>query len=277
MQPRAAARHPLVVGPLRALLAGARPGLLLDFDGTLSDLVDRAEDARLRPDCATALERLLRLGVPLAVVSGRALPDLAARCRLPGAGHGLDGAWLAGLHGADLAAPGAAPRAAPPDAAVRSAVEAFIEAARRLAPLGVRVEDKGAAAAAHVRPIADPDRRREAVAALRRVAEGLALLGAVACIEGHAVVEVRPRGATKAGAVEALRGRWPAGTVLVAVGDDTTDEDLFAAALRAGGTAVKVGPGPSAAPHRLADPADVAAFLSDLGDALADAGCVSPG
>ena len=46
------------------------------------------------------------------------------------------------------------------------------------------------------------------------------------------------------------------------LGDDTTDEDAIAAALALGGTAVKIGPGPSAAPLRAPDPAAVRAWLA---------------
>ena len=46
------------------------------------------------------------------------------------------------------------------------------------------------------------------------------------------------------------------------LGDDTTDEDAFAAAQALGGLAVKVGPGPTAARLRAPDPAAVRAWLA---------------
>jgi trehalose 6-phosphate phosphatase len=45
------------------------------------------------------------------------------------------------------------------------------------------------------------------------------------------------------------------------LGDDTTDEDAFAAAQTLGGLAVKIGPGASAARLRAPDPAAVRAWL----------------
>ena len=55
-----------------------------------------------------------------------------------------------------------------------------------------------------------------------------------------------------------------AGRPPVMVGDDVTDEDGFRAALDLGGTAVKVGEGDTAAPHRLADVATVLGLAGPL-------------
>ncbi len=259
MQPNAET-HPLVEGPLRGPLA--RVGLLVDFDGTLSDLVSPPEAARLRPESRAALERLARLEVPLAIVSGRTLADLERRCP-------LSGAWRSGTHGGELAAPdGSLTTRVVSSPDVRAAVQTFLSAARALEPLGVRVEDKRVAAAAHVREIADPVRRAAVTGELLGLAEGVSRTRVVDFLEGKAVVEVRPRGTSKRNAVQGLLRRWPAETFPVAVGDDAGDEDMFDEVLRAGGLAVKVGPGPSAAGHRLEDPADVGRFLAALARAL---------
>lgn len=252
--------HPLVDGPLREPLA--RVGLLVDFDGTLSDLVAPPDAARLRPDSRAALLRLLRLEVPLAVVSGRTLADLERRCPLPGA-------WRSGTHGSELSAPdGTLTTRIVSTQDVRAAVQSFLCAARALEPLGVRVEDKRDAAAAHVREIKDPIRRAAVTGELLGLAEGVARTRAVDFLEGKAVVELRPRGTSKRNAVQGLLRRWPPETYPVALGDDAGDEEMFDEALRAGGLAVKVGPGPTAATHRLEDPADVARFLGALAHAL---------
>ena len=50
---------------------------------------------------------------------------------------------------------------------------------------------------------------------------------------------------------------------ILAVGDDRTDEDLFAA-LPAGAITVRVGPGPSLARVRIDGPAEVRALLERL-------------
>jgi trehalose 6-phosphate phosphatase len=56
----------------------------------------------------------------------------------------------------------------------------------------------------------------------------------------------------------------------VFIGDDTTDEDGFRAALRLGGTAIRVGlGGESVARARIADPAAARSWLADIADRFA--------
>ncbi|MBI3725231.1 bifunctional alpha,alpha-trehalose-phosphate synthase (UDP-forming)/trehalose-phosphatase, partial [bacterium] len=81
---------------------------------------------------------------------------------------------------------------------------------------------------------------------------------------GKKIVELRARGASKDAALGKLRATVAPDALVIAVGDDTTDEDLFRAALLASGLAVRVGEGPSVAPERLAGPEDVARFLEGL-------------
>jgi len=50
---------------------------------------------------------------------------------------------------------------------------------------------------------------------------------------------------------------------VVFAGDDRTDEEVFAA-IDGGGCTIRVGPGPTAARHRLAGPPDVLRFLRAL-------------
>lgn len=262
MQPLARATHPLVDGRLLETLAQARPGLLLDFDGTLSEIVPTPEEASLHPGCREAVSRLLASGVPVGIVSGRTTDDLATRVPFPDA-------WLSGIHGAELVVPGPARMSARSTPELRAALETFLAAARELEPWGVRVEDKRLAIAAHVRGV-EPGRQREAVVRLIAAAQEVAVAtGLVSWIEGKAVIELRSRYASKANAVLMLHRHWPAGTFLIAVGDDATDEDMFIETLRAGGTAIKVGGnGPTAATHRVADPSEVARFLAALATAL---------
>ena len=57
--------------------------------------------------------------------------------------------------------------------------------------------------------------------------------------------------------------RAPEGALFVAIGDDRTDEDMFAA-LPPGGVAIRVGAGDSSAPYRLDSPTAVRALLGAL-------------
>jgi trehalose 6-phosphate synthase/phosphatase len=81
-------------------------------------------------------------------------------------------------------------------------------------------------------------------------------------LHGKKVIEFRPSGPSKALAVaHVLAGDAP--PLIVAVGDDRTDEDMFAA-LPPSGIAVHVGPAATRAAYRLRDWRAVRQFLRDL-------------
>ena len=127
---------------------------------------------------------------------------------------------------------------------------------------GSLVEEKTSSLAWHYRTVeADLGLRR-----LRELEARLAdLLGAhdLETLHGLKVLEVRPRGSGKALAAARVLAGAPAGTVIVAAGDDRTDEDLFAA-LPPSALTIHVGRGASRASLRLPDPAAVRRFLRAL-------------
>ena len=89
-------------------------------------------------------------------------------------------------------------------------------------------------------------------------------------MHGKFVFEVKPAGIHKGGAIAAFMHEAPfAGRVPVFAGDDTTDENGFAAVQPRGGIAIKVGSGPSQALHRLDSPRAVFEWLIAARDQLA--------
>ncbi len=116
---------------------------------------------------------------------------------------------------------------------------------------GSLVEEKTAGFAWHYRA-ADPEfgaaQARELTVHLGALLSNVP----VEILPGDKVVEVRPHGINKGMAVQRVRERVGPGALLLAVGDDRTDEDLFAA-LPHGSVAVHVGPAPSVAPLRIRD------------------------
>jgi len=221
----------------------------LDFDGCLVELAARP-DAVVVPRGLTPL--LARLGArgALALVSGRSVAEL--RRALPGLSVAM-----AGSHGAEHArGRGRIARLAVDRAVLARAVAAVRDAA---APIpGLLVEVKPVAVALHFRAApAQAGRAAEIMAAVAQGAPGFHLH------HGKMLIEMRPDGIGKGDAVgrflraEPFRGRTP-----VVMGDDLTDEPAFAVANRHGGVSIKVGPGPSCARHRLADPAAVRRYLT---------------
>ncbi|HEX9187443.1 MAG TPA: trehalose-phosphatase [Vicinamibacteria bacterium] len=226
----------LTDGALAEILDGRPPALFLDYDGTLTAIADRPEDALLPPATRETLAALSRL-CPVAVVSGRARAEVEGLVGLPGIVY-------VGCHGFDIAGPGLVPprpSAAEAEWAVPVLAELADALARRLGSIeGVRVENKTYAVAVHTR-LAAPEREDEVRAA---VAGRAARHPELRLTAGKKVIEVRPR-------VEWDKGRavlWLLGlppldrpeVVPVYVGDDLTDEDAFAA-LEDRGVGIAVG------------------------------------
>lgn len=237
----------------------ARPTPLLvglDVDGVLAPIVAHADDARLLPGIAPVLRELARL-TPMAIVSGRRLADLAARFELP------DDADVFGTHGAERRGH-AGVELDGLELAVYRALEDIAADAVAAAGEGAWVEAKPASVVIHVRQ-ADPDRAGPALEEAERAAG--AVPGAYVKA-GKAVLELLARPTSKADAIATLRDERAAGTV-VFVGDDHTDEEVFAT-LGDDDVAVRVGPGETRARLRLPDPAAVLVFLEALTARLAD-------
>ncbi len=237
--------------------------VVLDFDGVLAPLVDDPAASRPLPAAVTALTALLDREVPVAIVSGRALAEL----REVTAAGGLDPrVRLVGGHGGewgDDEGPAGAPGPAFPTLGESGIDEhryaqtatVFDEVSAR--HTGTRVERKPGSLVLHTRG-ASP---AQAAAARAELAEALA--PGVKLMTGHDVLEAMLTHATKGAAVDRLRASaHPQATVFFA-GDDVTDESAFAR-LRAGDLGVKVGPGPTAAGARVADPGELAEVLALL-------------
>jgi trehalose 6-phosphate phosphatase len=232
----------------RPPLLPAQAALYLDFDGTLAGFAPHPDGVTVDESLPALLSGLReRLGGAVALVTGRRLASLDALIapdRFPGAG----------LHGLELRRqPGATVRAddtAEAGTLLRKLQERFAEDPR------IVVEDKGPAVALHYRRARA--RADECIAAMRELVAGTDLQ----VIEGHAVVEARPPGIDKGGALRSLSAQPPfAGRQPVFVGDDATDEDGFHAAALLGGYGVKVGQGTSAARYRIEAVEDVHAWL----------------
>lgn len=237
-----------------ALLTGPLT-LLLDYDGTLVPFAPTPAAASPDPELLALLARLGALaGVELHLVTGRAREGLEAwfgglalslYCE-----HGLWSRDRAG-HWRMLAAPAGDWRAL---------IEPVLEAYAACTP-GVLIESKTSGLAWHFRNAPAGYGQRQANE-LRLQLAALAARLPVEVILGESVVEVRQLGIHKGLAAIEVRQQRP-GVPMVAIGDDLTDEDLFAA-LPPGSLTIKVGSAGSVATHRLADVDAVRAFLGAL-------------
>ena len=243
----------------QALESAPRLLLLLDFDGTLSPIVERPEDATLPEVSRERLAALARLRhVDIGIISGRAAQDLRASV-------GLDGVEYVGNHGRERLGLGA------------EVPENLSEAKRRLRIVtaafheklcdipGIYLESKGLTLAVHFRrtPAA---RHAEVKRGAQEIARAFA--GSFHISEGKMVFDVVPADAVSKGstALEMIRERGGLPRVLpIYCGDDTTDEAAFRDLPPQSVTVCVGGPEKqSAARYRLNDPGEVSTFLDRI-------------
>ena len=226
--------------------------LFLDHDGTLVPFAKRPADAAPGKDLLATLAHLASDDRnAIAIVSGRDRELLDQW-------YGHLPIHLVAEHGAFTRTPGSDWTGQPVRTEWKEAVVALFQQFHDRCP-GSLVEEKSTAVAWHYRA-APPDlgfmRSRELVNVLNDMARSFDFQ----IIEGNKVLEVRPMGIDKGSAAKRLLHGRPA-DMIVAIGDDRTDEDLFKA-LPIDTLSFRVGMVPSFARYNLPGPEDVLSFLS---------------
>jgi trehalose 6-phosphate synthase/phosphatase len=228
--------------------------LLLDYDGTLVAFAPVPELAEPDDELIRLLHGLAaRPRTEVHIVSGRTRETLQN--------------WLGPLpiglhaeHGLSSRAPGTATwvSAILPPQDWRPGVLAVMRAFAARTP-GALVEEKNAGIGWHYRR-ADPELGRTQARALLLELAPLVSQARAEILVGAKIIEVLARDVNKGRIVRSVVTRAPAGSLLVAIGDDRTDEDLFAA-LPPSALAVHVGPRPTRASIRLDGVPEVRALL----------------
>ncbi|HLU00480.1 MAG TPA: trehalose-phosphatase [Burkholderiaceae bacterium] len=250
-------RNPAVVPvdrpcvPPNLAIQPSRLAIFLDVDGTLAPLTERPDQTRIPRATRFLLLQLQSNGVALAALSGRPLSQvrrLLYPVEIP----------MGGSHGGQIRyTAGRALRTSP---LLPSDLVTHLQAGVSNIP-GVWLERKPGAVAVHWRQA--PDARSEVNDLVRRLvqrAPGWHMM------EGHCVHEIKAGGRHKGLALRRFMrqpefaGRWP-----LAIGDDRTDEDAFAAACALGGSAIRVGRlADTMAPWQVPDVDELAVWLSRL-------------
>lgn len=231
--------------------------ILLDIDGTLLDLMPTPREVWVPPGLAKTLDHLLtRTSGALALVSGRSLNDIDlifAPAQFPAVGgHGAEMRLTADGEAAVIHAP-------PMDKELKRRLAAIA----RLSP-GILLEDKGYSLALHY---------RLAPHAEKAIYEAVSLIRAdlpdapIEVLPGKCVCEIKHAGFTKASGVRELMTREPfKGRRPLFIGDDVTDESVFAIMPDFDGLSFSVGRRANGVAGHFDAPADVREFLARLLD-----------
>ena len=227
--------------------------LLLDLDGTLIPFADRPENAVLDAAAGELLGELAAAGVQIVIVTGRPQQLVETMCAQ------LPYAWWFAEHGAwqRTGRTWTAPRSEAPD--LRDLVTALGDFA---AFAGTRIEQKSLGIALHWREVSSELREAAIAAAEIACEEWLETHPAYERIDGVEMLEVRLQAVHKGVAVARVRECLP-GVPIIAIGDDETDEDMFAA-IGDGDLAIAVRNlqrRASRAPRWLSSPREVRVFL----------------
>jgi trehalose-phosphatase len=235
--------------------------LLLDYDGTLTPIVRRPEDALL-PESVRSLLMKLAERCTVAVVSGRDRRDVEGMVGIPSLTY-------AGSHGFDIHGPGVQMEHEEARQALPDLDAAEAELRKALAPIaGSRVERKRFAIAIHYREV----ERDEGVRRVEQIVEEVRSRHAsLRKLGGKKIFELQPdvpwnKGYAVMFLLESL-GLNHAGVAAIYIGDDETDENAFRAlADRESSFGLRVASPdePSAAAYYLRDCAEVEQFLQVL-------------
>ena len=236
--------------------------VLLDIDGTLLDLMPTPREVWVPPGLARTLNRLYRrTGGALALVSGRSLNDIDlifAPDQFPAVGG----------HGAEMRLEADADAVAAHAPPLDKELKRRLAAIARLSP-GILLEDKGYSLALHY---------RLAPHAEKAIYEAVSLIRAdlpdapIEVLPGKQVCEIKHSGFTKASGVRELMTHAPfKGRKPFFIGDDVTDETVFAIMPDFDGVAFSVGRRARGVAGHFDAPSDVREFLARLLDDERDA------
>ncbi|MBI2869612.1 MAG: trehalose-phosphatase [Chloroflexi bacterium] len=251
--------------PFAARAAAADHILLLsDYDGTLTRIVGRPEQAFMPDDVRALLTEIARKpSFSVGIISGRALNDVRNLA-------GIEGIYYAGNHGLEIDGPGFKFTNPAAPASRTHLTELKLRLGSLLGGIeGVLIEDKGLSLSVHYRLVPEAERGR-VEGLFRQAIEPLLLKSRIRTTAGKMVWDILPRidwhkGRAVQTIAGAIRTRFRAKDLLIVyLGDDVTDEDAFKVLRQPEGWGIFVGKDSSVAEFCLDSPDEVRAFLDRL-------------
>ena len=241
--------------------------LLIDYDGTLTPIVESPESAYLSPVVRQQLQNLARIScLTLGIVSGRELTDLQERV-------GISGIIYVGNHGLEIEGAGisfvnpTARQAAPLLHSLHHDISKAIAHIK-----GALIDDKGLTLSLHYR-LVDELQLAELNSIFNQIAKGPLASGQIKITPSKKAYDIRPsldwdKGKAEEFIAQKLNDKRKLLTLFI--GDDVTDYDGFHQTNRDGGISIFVGDAHAKAPAQyfLNSPEEVYQFLQMLGEIL---------
>jgi trehalose 6-phosphate phosphatase len=246
----------------------AAPHLLFlsDYDGTLTPIVSRPEEAILSPEVREKLYTLAQKPTAsVGIISGRSMSELKSMVA-------VEGIYYAGNHGLEIEGPGLKFVSEPAEVARATMKDLARQLSAALDGIaGVIVEDKGLSLSVHYRMVKRGDENIVADT-FKKITVPLLNEGKIKITSGKKVMEVRPpidwhKGKAVEAIIREIKALLKLESVLALyLGDDTTDEDAFRVIHRPEGWSIFVGEeNPSSnADYFLNSTTEVGEFLSRL-------------
>ncbi len=227
--------------------------VFLDYDGTLTPIVETPDKAVLSDEMREVLKELKEV-LPLAIISGRSLDDLMNRVS-------VDGIYYAGNHGAEIFDGEKVIVSRETEREKILMAEILNRLKESLQGIeGLIIEDKGITTSVHFRKVRVKDLNRLFKEFKRITRE---YLDTFRITIGKKVFEIRPISAwNKGDAVEWILGSYGNNRIPLYIGDDVTDEDAFKVIQ---GRGVSIGVGLNCkVDYYLKDHKEVMAFLREV-------------
>ncbi len=240
---------------------GKTPVLFLDYDGTLTPIVQRPEDAVLSTEMQEVLKECASM-FAVAAVSGRDMDDLRSRIN-------IDNLIYAGSHGFRISGPDGMYMEHEKSQEILPELNKMEDKLNQVfhgTVSGVQVERKRYAIAIHYRNAQEED----IPFIKKKVSEIVENSTGFKAGEGKKILEIKPdiewhKGKAVLWILEKLKLTDKNKYIPIYIGDDVTDEDAYES-LKDWGIGIQVGPGakPTAARFRLKNVYQVRIFLKEL-------------
>lgn len=194
-------------------------GLFLDFDGTLSEIVDVPDDAKFYKNNGAILKELSTY-FPITIVSGRSVESLLQRIDIPSL-------QFVGNHGMEILKDGeiVLPSAAKPF--LENVANAYQSLKIKISDEKVFLENKKITISVHYRNVADPELTKKE---LTPIVEKIAKDNELDVFAGRMIFELRPPIEIHKGTAFEELVKSEKMTAAMMIGDDVTDTHAFIAA-----------------------------------------------